>query len=160
MQQDDKSRVAIGVFSDVVELRRVVKAFKGCGADTNGIVLLADAGKLSAQLEAEFAAKPSDDERRSPKLFIRDRAKRAALHGAGALPLELEQSATHRLLDFESWISSKLSKDLNEHLAAGACILIFPVASAELEVQVSKILLQHSVGSVQLHDMGNGNNPA
>ena len=83
--------------------------------------------------------------------------------GADPLPLIAPTEGSHLLLvpsradaiaEFSDWAPPKMAADLAAALSAGALILIVVVGGPGTEQTVSRILLQSSALSVQLHDLG------
>lgn len=58
------------------------------------------------------------------------------------------------IAEFSKWAPPKMAADLATALAAGALILIVIVSAPGTEQTVSRILLESSALSVQLHDLG------
>ena len=61
-----------------------------------------------------------------------------------------------QILHFETWIDAHFADNLDHQLRRGGCLLLCPVLAPEVEQAVSNILLRHSAGPVQLHDVRPG----
>jgi hypothetical protein len=153
VQDDQKYRVAIGVFDDLTKLNRALAEFQSFGLDTGQFALLANTGAFAGQLEAKFAIDQGDSKRDNPRLMIRGQPPHADFARGEYSSIESASHIADQLLHFENWIELRFSDDLNDHLAQGACVLIAPITTAQLEWLVSKTLLKYSVSSVQLHDL-------
>lgn len=58
------------------------------------------------------------------------------------------------IAEFGAWAPPRMAADLAVALAAGASILIVVVSAPGTEQAVSRVLLESSALSVQLHDLG------
>ena len=145
VHEESKFRVAIGVFDDLTRLNQTLNDFRIIGLDITRTVVLADRGALGGGLEAKFNSADAGGDRDTPVLLVRGKTE-GNLENAEIFP-------ARQMLHFEDWISEKLSDDLNERLADGACVLIAPVANVQMEWRMSNALLKHSAGVVQLHDL-------
>lgn len=153
MDEGRKLRVAIGVFDDLVKLHCALTEFRSAGLDAGQVALLADTGALSGQLEEGFSSGNNGGIPKAAKLIIRGRASYADDADTPASPTGAVLLTHDQMAHFEDWITSRLSNDLNDHLAQGACILIVPIATVSQEQKISQILLNHSTSLVQLHDV-------
>lgn len=153
MQEDHKFRVALGVVDDFTRLVEILSAFQVFGLDAGDAAVLADHGAIDGKLEDTFSGRAGEGQNNAPSVLIRGKSDDGTEVLVSASTQIAHILTAGNLLHFEDWISGKLSDDLNRHLASGACILIVPITSAELEWRVSNALLKHSISAVQLHDL-------
>ena len=149
MEEERKLRVAIAVFDDAATLERALGEFKALGLGLHEFTVLTDNGALSDQLETLYAPEASNLEPDAPQLIIRNRE----VKGPENLPPSARHVSWERVIDFESWITSRLSEELNQRLARGSCALIVPITTALEERNLSQILLSYSASPVQIHDL-------
>lgn len=63
-------------------------------------------------------------------------------------------SQARAIAEFGQWTPPKMAAELSAAIATGAVILIVVVSASGTEQTVSRILLESSARSVQLHDLG------
>lgn len=154
MQDEHKLRIALGVFDELNQLKTTLGEFEAFGLDPGHTVVVANTGALDGKLEEELAPSEFRDLAVAPSLLIRGNSNGAAKIAdcrAGVTRF----LAAEQLLHFEGWVAGRLSKDLNDHLASGACVLVAPITDPGLEWWISNTLLKYSVSPVQLHDLAN-----
>ncbi len=61
-----------------------------------------------------------------------------------------------RLPDLGDWITEAMQEDLAFRLDAGFSVLIVPIASARMGLDVPEVLLRHAAEPVQIHDVTDG----
>ncbi|NNE24032.1 MAG: hypothetical protein HKN11_15625 [Rhizobiales bacterium] len=155
MQEDHKLRIALGVYDDFSLLKTTLGEFEAFGLDLECIVIVADAGALGGNLEAAFSVSKQTENAAGPNLLVRGNTQDGLVKFADQPPGVMRSVPAKRLLQFDSWISGNLSDDLNDHLSDGACVLVAPITTAQLEWRISSTLLKYSVSRVQLHDLAN-----
>lgn len=155
MQEDHKLRIAFGVYDDLTPLKTTLGEFEAFGVDLARIAVVADAGALGGRLEAEFSNWEDTENNSLPSLMIRGKSYDGLIKFADQASGVMRSVPAEQLLRFDNWTSGSLSDDLNNHLANGACVLIAPITTAQLEWRISNTLLKYSVSRVQLHDLTN-----
>jgi len=153
VQDDHKLRIALGVYDDLTRLRTTLGEFEGFGLDLEHTVIVADPGALGGKLEGELSTLAVSGRSVTPNLLIRGNAHDGPIEFADWPSGFKHTVPADQLLQFDNWISGSLSEDLNNHLASGACVLIAPVTTAQLEWRISNTLLKYSLSQVQLHDL-------
>ena len=151
--EDRKRRVAIGVFDDMMSLRNALEDIRASGLDAGPPSVVANEAAFSGQLEASFVHHRHPGPQSTMRIVIHGDALYPGLQPGEALHGQSMPVAARRVVHFEDWIAVRFSNDLNDRLAEGCCFLAVPITTAHDERRMYEILLHHSDGSVQLHDL-------
>lgn len=126
-----RRRVALSVFKNAADLALAVNGLQAAGIARENLI------RVPPDADAAVGA--------DPRRFI---APTEGTH------LHRAPSRADAIAEFGNWAPPKMAADLAAVLAAGAMILIVVVSAPGTEQTVSRILLQSSALSVQLHDLG------
>ena len=148
-----KLRVAVGVFHQFERLLDTINGLTAEGFSESDLVLLCDYHALEGCLIDAFGL-DTPNATTSMRIIVRSDAPDTS---ADVVNPEDESWGTNlsadQILHFETWIEAHLADNLDHQLKRGGCLLLCPVLSPEVEQSVSNILLRHSAGPVQLHDV-------
>jgi len=148
-----KLRVAVGVFHEIERLHDAINGLTVAGCSEGDIVLLCEPNAMKGRLDKAFGTNP-DAGGSSIRLLVRDAGERSTALPPHASNGHSNTSLTQdQILHFETWIDAYFADGLDHQLKRGGCLLLCPVLSPESELTVSKVLLSHSAGPVQLHDI-------
>ena len=151
--QERKVRVLIGVFDTIDGLSCAMDDLAASGVDRSDMMLVADPGGLDGHLEARFPAFGSVADQKGPAVLIRLLGAEIPLALAPGHRSNTMRLAAGRVLQFEGWFASGLSQNLDGHLRSGASLLVIPIKTAREEREYSETMLNHSIDTVQLHDL-------
>ena len=152
-ETDRRERILIGVFNSLSGLLVAIDELAAEGADRRDMILVADAGALGGELETRYPAMGQAGDEDEPAVLIRladAEIPLATRPGRRGNDLRL---AAGRVLSFKDWFASGLSRNLDDHLHAGAAVLVVPVRTAREERVYGETMLFHSIDKVQLHDL-------
>jgi hypothetical protein len=155
----EKPRVAIGVFHDIDRLRAAVGSLAAEHSGERDILVLSEVGALDGRIDDLNLAPAGRATGFTPAVANVQWITRTVTGAdGGAISAGFDgrrsQLTSGQLLHFETWLASRFAIDLDNHLKAGACLLICPACDAGQEKVVTGILLRHAAGGVQLHDIG------
>lgn len=148
-----KLRVAVGVFH---ELERLIDAINGLIAEgfaESDLVVLCEPNALQGGLSQAFGQN-STSGAPSVRIIVRNEHNASVVDPLPTGENNWESSLNaDQILRFETWIDAHFAHGLDHQLKRGGCLLLCPVLSPESEQSASNVLLRHSAGPVQLHDV-------
>ena len=147
-----KLRIAIGAFHDVTGLRDALDGLGAIGCSGDDIVLLLGPGAFDGQLEQQLAG-INDTSAGSIRTLRRGSKEIAPEQRQAKHPAPTQDQVLH----FETWLPSQYTRDLDDHLGRGGCVLFCTALSETMEQALTKVLLQYSEAPVQLHDLPGAN---
>ena len=151
-----RRRVALGIVDEWESLKQILFAFDELDRgefDVSDAILVGLPDALGGDLATKLTAEAGLDGESLPRVFIQDPATGPSDRGQHTVHGGNDGGSEGRLSHFEDWLSPDLAADLRRQLDAGACLLIVPVASEEIERGVCRALLRFAADRVQAHDL-------
>ncbi len=153
---DRRERILVGVFESLGGLLVAIDELAIEGGDRREMALVADVGALGGELEARFPPIGRAGNEDEPVVLIRLAGSKVPISSRPEFRENSMRKAADRILSFEDWFASGLSRNLDDQLQSGAALLVVPVRTAREERVYGEIMLFHSIGTVQLHDLKPG----
>jgi len=148
MSTRSRTRVAVGVFNRKDTLGQALDELALLGLPKDSLMLLFEGRALDGAL-----TKRSGDRRLdgvpAPLLFMRGANGDAAFRRLAGRATALQK----RIIDFAGWIEPRMAAALGKHVDEGACLLLGIASTPEEEQAICGVLIEHSLGQVQVHDL-------